>query len=177
MQEHSVLTLLGISGVAATLAGFSGVVAAFDRRAHGNWHPEERFRLINMVVIALSTCLLALTPLTEESLGLSESALWMTASILMGAFCVGYVLGAIRPRRRLGRSRPGTLPLWATLVFVFSLCSAAGLQALNVAKILVERGGGPYIAGLLLLLVAAGLQFALLVLTPLSPANKDGRPD
>ena len=96
MQEHSVLTLLGISGVAATFAGFSGVVAAFDRRAHGNWHPEERFRLINMVVIALSTCLLALTPLTEESLGLSESALWMTASILMGAFCVVYVSVSMR---------------------------------------------------------------------------------
>jgi len=73
MQEHSVLTLLGISGVGATFAGFSGVVAAFDRRAHGNWHPEERFRLINMVLISLSTCLLALVrenvPVTVEIAG------------------------------------------------------------------------------------------------------------
>jgi hypothetical protein len=41
MREYSVLTLLGIAGVAATFSGFTGVVAASDRRAHGNWHPKS----------------------------------------------------------------------------------------------------------------------------------------
>jgi len=40
------------------------------------------------------------------------------------------------------------------------------LQALNAAAILVERGAGLYVAGLLLLLIAAGLQFAFLILAP-----------
>jgi len=171
MNEHIVLVLLGIAGVAATFAGFSGVVAALDRRARGDWFPEERFRLINMVAISLGTCLFTFLPLVEELLGLSESALWVAASILMGAFCATYVLCAIPLRRRVGRSRPGSLPLWATVVFVLCLCSAAALQVLNVTAILVERRAGLYVAGLLLLLVAAGLQFAFLVLEPLSPRN------
>jgi hypothetical protein len=32
----------------------------------------------------------------------------------------------------------------------------------------VERGAGPYVAGLSLLLTIAGLQFAFLILTPLN---------
>jgi hypothetical protein len=171
MNEHIVPVLLGIAGVAATFAGFSGVVAALDRRARGDWFPEERFRLMNMVVISLGTCLFTFVPLAEELFGLSKSTLWVTASILMGAFCAVYVLYAIPLRRRVGRSRPGSLPLWSTVVFVLCLCSAAALQALNATAILVERGAGLYVAGLLLLLVAAGIQFAFLVLAPLSPKN------
>jgi hypothetical protein len=177
MSEHALLTLLGISGVAATFAGFSGVVAAFERRARGDWRPEEHFRLINMVVLSLGTCLFAFVPLVGELLRLSESALWLTASLLAGASCAAYVLCAIPRRRRLGRSRPGVLPLWATVVFVLCLSAAAALQFLNAAAGPAGRGGGLYVAGLLLLLVAAGFQFAFLILAPLKPGNRDDRPD
>ena len=68
MHEHTVLVLLGIAGVAATFAGFSGVVAAFGRRAHGEWLPEEHFRLANMLLISLGACLFAFVPLGEELL-------------------------------------------------------------------------------------------------------------
>lgn len=173
MSEYTALILLGVSGVAATFAGFSGVVAAFDRRAHGDWHPEERFRLFNMVLISLGTCLLAFVPLAEQQLRFSEAAMWAIASILMGVFCTVYVLCATPYRRHIGRSRPGSLPLWSTLIFILSLCAAAILQVLNAGAIFVERGAGPYVAGLLLLLVAAALQFAYLVLEPVSPASSD----
>jgi hypothetical protein len=173
MSEHTVLTLLGISGVSATFAGFSGVVAAFERRARGDWRPEEHFRLINMVALSLVTCLFAFVPLVEELFRISESALWGTASLLMGGFCAAYVLCAIPRRLRLRRSRPGVLPLWATVVFVLCLSSAAGLQILNAAAKPVGCEGALYVAGLLLLLVAAGFQFAFLILAPLSPAKRE----
>ena len=175
MSEHAVAVLLGISAVAATFVGFSGVVAAFDRRAHGNWLPEERFRLVNMVVISLGICLFAFFPLAEELLRVSEKALWIIASILMGGFCALYVPCALPYRKRLGQSRPGFLPLWSTLVFVLALCLAAVLQALNASEIFVASGAGLYVAGLLLLLVVAGIQFAFLVLMPLAAVSHEDR--
>jgi hypothetical protein len=41
MNEHAVMTLLGIGSVATAISGFSGVVAAFsgraDRLPYGKW--------------------------------------------------------------------------------------------------------------------------------------------
>ena len=45
MDEHIAWTLVPIAGVGATFAGFSGVLAAFDRRAYGEWRPEGLNRL------------------------------------------------------------------------------------------------------------------------------------
>jgi hypothetical protein len=42
------------------------------------------------------------------------------------------------------------------------------LQGLNAVSIFFHREPGPYVVGLVLLLVIAGLQFALLVLRPLT---------
>jgi hypothetical protein len=171
MHDHTVLILLGTAGVAATFAGFSGVVAVFGRRAQGEWFPEERFRLTNMLVISLGACLFAFVPLIEELFHSAERTLWTTASTLLGAFCVAYFLYALPQRWRLSRSRPGLLPVWASAMFILCLCFAMVLQALNAVAALFERGAGAYVAGLLLLLIAAGLQFAFLVLTPLGPAE------
>jgi len=172
IDEQTVIILLGFAGVAATFTGFSGVVAVFAQRARGEWFPEERFRLTNMMLISLAACLFAFVPLVEALLHLPEPALWESASILMCAFCVTYLLCALPLRRRLHRTRHGALPMWATAVFVLSLVLAAVLQVLNAAAALFVRGAGPYVAGLLLLLIIAGLQFAFLVLTPLSSVAK-----
>src|SRR6266446_6342283 len=146
MHEHTILVLLAIAGVAATFAGFSGVVAEFGRRAHGEWLPEERFRLTNMLVISLGACLFAFIPSTEELLRVPEPALWTIASTLLGAFCAVYVLFSMPHRKRLDRSRPGLLPMWATAVFILALCAAAVLQGLNATAVFVEREAGPYVA-------------------------------
>ena len=58
----------------------------------------------------------------------------------------------------------------AALIIAFGF--AIVLQALNATGVLVEQGAGPYVAGLLLLLTIAGLQFAFLVLTPLNSTAK-----
>ena len=103
MDEHIVLTLLTIAGVGATFAGFSGVVAVFDRRAHGEWYPEELFRLTNMLVMSLGACLVSLLPLIEEFFGASQATQWTMASLSLGAFCAGYYPIATRLRRRVTR--------------------------------------------------------------------------
>src|SRR6267378_35434 len=63
MHENVVFVLLGIADVASTFAGFAGVVATFGRRAQGKWLPEERFRLINIIVLSLVACLFSFVPL------------------------------------------------------------------------------------------------------------------
>jgi hypothetical protein len=56
---------------------------------------------------------------------------------------------------------------WMTAVLILAFGFAIVLQALNATGVLVERGAGAFVVGLLLLLMIAALQFALLVLTPL----------
>ena len=67
MNEHAVMTLLGIASVATAISGFSGVVAVFGGRAEGKWSPAERFRTTNMLILSLGAMrMLSFVPLTEE---------------------------------------------------------------------------------------------------------------
>src|SRR3954470_13843816 len=90
MNEHAVLVLLGIAGVATTFSGFSGVAAVFGGRAEGNWAPEERVRAINMLVLSLAVFMFSFLPLTEELLKISDPAIWVSSSLLLGIFSAIY---------------------------------------------------------------------------------------
>jgi hypothetical protein len=65
------------------------------------------------------------------------------------------------------------VPTRASAVFIVALCVAAILQFLNIVGLFLERGAGPYLAGLLALLCGAAMQFAFLVLRPLSSVAPD----
>jgi hypothetical protein len=171
VDEHVVHILLGFAGVGATFTGFSGVVAVFGRRVHGEWFPEDRFRLTNLMATSLGACLLAFAPLVGALLHLSASTMWALVSAALGLACSGYLLYAGIVIRRLRRARPGLLPLWVSLVFALTLAVAAVLQILNVASVFFDREAGPYLAGLLALLLVAALQFAFLVIIPMTAAS------
>jgi hypothetical protein len=171
MNEHAVMVLLGIASVATAVSGFSGVVAVFGGRAEGKWSPEERFRVTNMLILSLGACLLSFVPLTEELFQISDQILWMTSSFLLGAFCATYFVYTITMIRKLNLLRPGVLIMWVGLIYFICLTLATLLQILNVAGVWVARGPGPFIGGLILILIPAGLQFAFLVLTPLTSAD------
>lgn len=170
MDEHVLHTLLGFAGVGATFAGFSGVVAVFGRRAHGEWLPEDLFRLRNLMFMSLGVCLLAFAPLVLLTWHFAEARTWALASLLLLVGSIVYLLYARPANLRLRRDRPGLMPTWASAVFVVALSGAAILQFLNVVGLFFERGAGAYLAGLLALLCAAAMQFAFLVIRPLSSA-------
>jgi hypothetical protein len=46
--------------------------------------------------------------------------------------------------------------------------AAAAIPFLNVSRVFFDREAGPYLAGLLALLVVAALQFAFLVIMPMT---------
>jgi len=172
MDERTILILLGMAGVAATFAGFSGVVAVFGRRAHGEWFLEDRFRLTNMLVTSLGACLFAFLPTVGVLLHLHGPDLWAVASLLMGGYCVAYIVNLIPNWQHLILKHPGVLSARASVVIWASSVLAALLQLLNAIPILFHREPGPYVLGLLLLLIIAGLQFALLVLRPLTAHHR-----
>jgi hypothetical protein len=171
MNEHAVMTLLGIASIAIAISGFSGVVAAFSGRADGKWLPAERFRITNMLVLSLGAGLLSFVPLTEELLRVPDQALWIIASSSLLVFCSFYYIRTIILLRRPSLNRPGVLVEWVRVVYFVCLSLAIVLQVLNVAGVLVERGSGPFIAGLMFMLIPAGLMFVFLVLTPLSSVD------
>lgn len=171
MSEHAVMTLLGIASVAIAVSGFSGVVAVFGGRAEGKWSVEARFRTTNMLILSLGACLLSFVPLTEELMQIPEHILWMTTSLLLIAFCSFYFVYTMIRLRNPELRRPGVLIKWVRQVYFVCLGLAIVLQALNVADVLVARGAGPFVGGLIFLLISAGLQFAFLVLTPLTTAD------
>jgi len=172
MDERTVLILLGIAGVSATFAGFSGVVAVFGRRAHGEWFLEDRFRLTNMLVTSLGACLFAFLPTVGVLLHLHGSDLWAVVSLLMCGYCVAYIMNLIPNWQHLILKHPGVLSARASVVVLASSVVAAVVQFLNAVSILFHREPGPYVLGLLLLLIIAGLQFALLVLRPLTAHHR-----
>jgi hypothetical protein len=169
MNEHAIMTLLGIASVATAISGFSGVVAAFSGRADGKWTPDVRFRITNMLILSLSACLLSFLPLLEEQFEIPEQVLWAIASSGLLAFCALYFAYTLLKLRHPGLRRPGVLVPWVRTVYFVCLAVAIALQALNIA--LSRRGPGAFIGGLLLVLVPAGLQFVFLVLTPLTSAE------
>jgi hypothetical protein len=171
MNEHAVMTLLGIASVATAISGFSGVVAVFCGRADGKWSPGERFRTTNMLILSLGACLLSFLPLTAELFQIPEQILWMISSLFLGSFCAFYFVYTIMMIRKLKLRRPGILIEWVRVVYFICLGLAIVLQALNLNGWLIERGPGPFIGGLILMLIPAALQFAFLVLTPLTSAD------
>jgi hypothetical protein len=177
MDEHTVLILLGIAAVAATFAGFSGVVAVFGRRAHGEWFLEDRFRLTNMLATSLGACLFAFVPLIELLLHLHGPPLWTVGSLLMCAYCMAYIMQTIPQWQHLWRVHPGLLSARVSAVVWISSFLAALLQLMNAVSIFFHREPGPYVLGLLLLLIIAGVQFALLVLRPLTAHRAHAHPD
>lgn len=168
MDERTVLVLLGIASVAATFAGFSGVVAVFGRRAHGEWFLEDRFRLTNMLVTSLGAGLYAFFPLIALDLHLHGPPLWTVSSLLMFVYCVVFIVTTVPQWLHLITKHPGALSVPASFVVYLSAGFAALVQLLNAASVLFHREPGPYVLGLVLLLVIAGLQFALMVLRPLT---------
>src|SRR5947207_6877631 len=116
-----------------------------------------------MLVTSLGSCLLAFVPLLELLLHLHGSSLWVVASILMFAYCAAYIAYAIPHWRHLSQFHPGALsPRVAIVVWVCSIGPAV-LQIMNALSLLFHREPGPYVLGLLLFLIIAGVQFALLV--------------
>jgi hypothetical protein len=172
VSDHALFTLLGIAGLATTFSGFSGVVAVFGGRALGNWAPEERTRMINLLILSLAACFFSFVPIVEELLNFSETIIWTSSSLFLGIFSGVYFIYALCTTQKLLTIRKGKLVQWVRIAFMTFLPGSTLLQFMNVFELGVKRDAGPLIAGLVLNLTLAGIQFAYLVLVPVKLKEK-----
>jgi hypothetical protein len=153
--------LLTIAELAIGLAGFSGIVVAFNR-GRGLRH-VDRFRFIALFSTALSALVLAFVPFGFHHAGQAGPALWMGSSAVALVFWVSSVLLlAIRFRPEFPADEQ--LSIWVTAP-LYGLASLNPIsQIANFMGWPMESGPLLYLAGLILWLVASSFLFALLVL-------------
>lgn len=158
-------TLLGLADLAVALAGFAGVVTAFQIRARP-WSRFDSQRLFNMLIFAFALLFFSLLPIVW--LAAAEYP-WATCSALLGvtaaAQCVVSTSRAVlRP--------PGTQTYVAMFMAAGGLMSAIVLW-LNTFGVLFQRSFTGYFIGLFWLVIASAVFFARLVYLGLSDIDQE----
>ena len=162
--------LIGIAQVGATFVGFSSIVAVFGRASDGSWSAPDRIRVRNLVEQSLFVSILGFLPGAVFQFPFLSAQVWAFSSIVLAV-----VLGIdslLWIRRALVLRRLGSWRPWMGIFGVSSLGAALLLQVLNLVNSVEGHGeSGPYVAGLLILLLLAGLQFGLLVFGRVAPVS------
>ena len=155
---------MALGEVAAAFAGFSGVVAALGSRSAGEWSVAARFRFENLLITSIAAALLAFLPIAIGQFPVAPAVTWGCSSAVLGLFCASFA--ALRIPRLRSASSKDLEPLrrWMAL-FLVLLFATFVAQIANAAAWPAPRSGGPYVAGILALLLVSALQFTLLALS------------
>jgi hypothetical protein len=160
--------LVGLGDAAAVFAGFSGIVAVLGARSVTELSPLSRFRFSNLLVISVSTCLLAFAPLVLGAFSLASSLIWAWSSATLALFALLFLIAANTRQRRVRAAEVAAgRAAGRTWMAVFSICVLVGVclsQCVNAIAWPLSRGAALYVAGLFGLLILSGLQFILLAL-------------
>ena len=126
MSEES--SLIVIAEIAAALAGFSGIAAAFGQRQERSWSRLERARLTNLLNHSGIALFAALVPLVFAQREGFTPNLWRTSSLLWAAFAsigIGIRLRWIVSQDSTGAIRFAHIALIGfCALLVFQLCNA-----------------------------------------------------
>ena len=150
--------LFSIAGLSLSLAGFSGLVAAFKRGAPLN--PIDAFRLRELPEMALATTFLAVLTIALSDALRNEMVTIQIASGLAMLFTVAHVLRLVTRVRQIGISQSTGKQLLVTLANVLLLVTGA-----------VSLGLGTPTAyeWLLVFMLARPMLAFVLVLTEIAP--------
>ena len=157
--------LLIITEVSVALAGFAGVVSAYQYKDGKHIARGDALGIAMMVNIGLVDAIFSVLPLALFGMGLSESASWKISSAMMAVnYCI-FAYYITRNMRGVGVKKVSSKVVYALL---YSL--GAGVFLLNIFNaigIIYNGVQGPFFVSLLLPLIIAGYMFARLVLRPL----------
>ncbi len=153
--------LLTIAELAIGLAGFSGIVVAFNRG--GGLRSTDRFRFLVLFTSALSVVVVAFVPFGFHHAGQAGPALWMGSSAiqLVSWVSIFLVLG-IRLRPEFDNANEQLSNSVSVALYGLSFLIPI-LQVANIIGWPMESGPLLYLAGLVLWLVTTSFLFALLV--------------
>jgi len=155
-----------LANVGITLAAFSGVVVAFRAGGSEKWSAPEMRVLMFLVVDSFVVVVLALLPVPLTLADMSEEWTWGLCSALLGSwFVLGVVLAIVGDRRDRSRGKARiTVPVVTPLLYVVGLLGLpAGIALWLSAFDIVPRGQAVFVAGLIVLLVFAAIEFLFLI--------------
>lgn len=121
--------LFSIAGLSVTLAGFSGLVAAFRRGS--NWQPLDSYRLRQIPEMGLATALIALA-----TIPLNDSTHNPTATVQIAAgvallFTLAHVAVLVTRSRELGVALPAAAWAAPTVIDVATVIAGTASLALG----------------------------------------------
>ncbi|HDZ08998.1 hypothetical protein [Pseudohongiella sp.] len=163
--------LLTITQVSVALAGFAGVVSAYQHKQEAHVRRGDALGIAMMVNIGLVDAFFSVLPVMLFGLGFSEVLTWKMSSALMAANYVVFFAYIFRNMRRIkvkklsSKLAYAALYLSGLLFFCLNLANTFGIGYQGVS--------GPYFVSLILPLIIAGFMFARLVLRPLWRSVKD----
>ncbi len=128
--------LLGVfAQISVAFAGFGSIASGLSQRPDGHDYRVDAGRLINMLVVTLSTMMLALLPSLAALLRLEERDVWglsaMVAATAVLILTPGVMARAARIRRHSGYNNWAMLTYFslAMLALAGFLCCALGMPA------------------------------------------------
>lgn len=157
--------LLVITEVSVALAGFAGVVAAYQYKDGTNVTRGDALGLAMLVNIGLLDAFFSVLPLAIFNVGVSEQVTWMISSGLM---CVNYSIFTYYVVSNMKRVKVRKMS--SKLAYAFLYIAGAGILIINILNTLqINFHGefGPFFLSLILPLILAGYMFARLILRPL----------
>lgn len=153
--------LLVIAQVSVTFAGFASLASAFSDSSHAGEARVDAGRLINMLIVSLSTTMLALAPFIPRLFGFSEALVWRSSAVIafatLALFAPGVLIRTKRMTQYAGfnvRTNVVNLSLGIIAAVSFILC-AFGYPELNPPA--------SYVAGLVALLLTCAIVFFRLI--------------
>ena len=162
LQHHDLL--MTIAQVAATFAGFSGIIGVFSRAASLSESDMGALMVRDVVEISVTVAGFALLPFIPDGFGIAQSLSWRLCS---GLFALGLICGFIAAMRRVQLSTGAIIGVDPMLFHVaLTLLGAAQIALwLNVLGMASAATATLYVSALLLSLGHAGFMFVRL-LTP-----------
>jgi hypothetical protein len=146
---------------AVAMAGFSGVVVVFGRRAERDWSQIERNRLAILLTSSFTVLFLSLAALVLLHADTNPTTTWRIGSAIWSIICIYQMVLGLRRRAQVSRDDPD-IPNGAWLVLLFGLAGVFVL--LNVANVLTIGAFWPFLAALVYLFGLACYTFTRLLL-------------
>jgi hypothetical protein len=153
-------TLIVLVEAAVAIAGFSGVVIVFGRRATGEWSRIERARLLNLLLMSFSVLFLSLLTLVLLHAGTAPATTWRIGSGTWSVIAIQRIAVTIRNYARIPQEdpeRPGIM------VPTSLLGVSAIVVLLSLGNVIALKEFWPFLAALVWLFGLACYSFAQLL--------------
>jgi hypothetical protein len=163
MNESVLYTL---AEVAATLAGFSGLVVVFRLRGTEAWTPPELRIFWLLLGDSFLVVIFAFLPIPLALANWSPDAVWGLCNALLGScFILIDLLVWQGERRDRAAKQSITVPFITPLLYGMSVIALGMALALwlSVGDLIVQRGQAVYVLGLIFMIAFAALEFLFFI--------------